>query len=121
MRESDIQHEIDTYNDVLGGPGEFGCTLLVEIDDREARAEKLKRWLRLPHHLHLRLEDQEIVRATFDERQVGSDRVSSVRYLKFKTQGRKPAGVGCDHDDPDIGIEISLTEPQRVTLAADLG
>jgi len=29
-----IQHEIDTYNELLGGPGELGCTLLIEIDDR---------------------------------------------------------------------------------------
>ena len=33
VKEADIQHEIDTYNEVLGGEGEFGCTLLIEIDD----------------------------------------------------------------------------------------
>ncbi|MDP6944539.1 MAG: DUF3501 family protein, partial [Myxococcota bacterium] len=27
VREADIRHEIDTYNEVLGGPGELGCTL----------------------------------------------------------------------------------------------
>ena len=33
VRESDIQHEIHTYNELLGSAGEFGCTLLIEIDD----------------------------------------------------------------------------------------
>ena len=33
VRERDIQHELETYNAVLGGPGELGCTLLIEIDD----------------------------------------------------------------------------------------
>src|SRR5262245_3415147 len=33
VRESEIQHEIDTYNQLLGDAGELGCTLLIEIDD----------------------------------------------------------------------------------------
>ena len=37
VKEADIQHEIDTYNEVLGGDGEFGCTLLIEIDDPAVR------------------------------------------------------------------------------------
>ena len=35
VRESDIAHEIETYNELLGGPGELGCTLLVEIPTAE--------------------------------------------------------------------------------------
>ena len=42
VRESEIEHEIDTYNQLLGGPGELGCTLLIEIDDPKARTEKLR-------------------------------------------------------------------------------
>src|SRR5262245_26599066 len=37
VKEKDIQHEIDTYNEVLGGEGELGATLLIEIDDRAER------------------------------------------------------------------------------------
>src|SRR5262245_56371981 len=33
VRESDIRHEIDTYNELLGKDGELGCTLLIEITD----------------------------------------------------------------------------------------
>ena len=33
VRERDIRHELETYNAVLGGPGELGCTLRIEIDD----------------------------------------------------------------------------------------
>ena len=38
VRESDIRHELDTYNAVLGGAGELGCTLLIEIPDEQERA-----------------------------------------------------------------------------------
>ena len=48
VKESDVQHEIETYNEVLGGDGEFGCTLLIEIDDPAVRDVKLKEWWRLP-------------------------------------------------------------------------
>jgi hypothetical protein len=37
VKEADIVHEIETYNELLGGPGEVGCTLLVELDDPAAR------------------------------------------------------------------------------------
>src|SRR5215510_5735033 len=51
VKEADIQHEIDTYNEVLGGDGEFGCTLLIEIDDPTVRNVKLKEWWGLPEKL----------------------------------------------------------------------
>jgi hypothetical protein len=120
VRESDIQHELDTYNEVLGGPGELGCTLLIEIDDPAERDVKLTRWLSLPEHLYLRLESGEKVPATFDRRQVGSDRVSAVQYLKFDVSGRPPVGIGCSLDDPDVGVEVMLSPEQRDALEADL-
>ena len=35
VKEAEILHEIETYNEVLGGPGELGCTLLVELERRQ--------------------------------------------------------------------------------------
>src|SRR6187551_1097459 len=55
VREKDIQHEIDTYNQLLGDPGELGCTLLIEIDNQVERDAKLKAWLDLPGHLYIAL------------------------------------------------------------------
>ncbi|MCA9797682.1 MAG: DUF3501 family protein, partial [Candidatus Eremiobacteraeota bacterium] len=87
VREADIQHELDTYNELLGGPGELGCTLLIEIDDASGRGEKLVAWQGLNGHLYLELADGTRVRPTWDERQVGDDRLSSVQYLKFDVGG----------------------------------
>jgi len=55
VKETDILHEIKTYNELLGNSGELGCTLLIEIDDSEERQEKLIQWLDLPNHLYLSL------------------------------------------------------------------
>ena len=118
VKESDIQHEIETYNEVLGGEGEFGCTLMIEIDDPAIRDVKLKEWWALPEKMYLLLEDGTRIWATFDERQRGDDRVSSVQYMKFNTSGRVPVAVGVDL--PTLQSETELSAEQRRSLEEDL-
>jgi hypothetical protein len=120
VREADIRHEIETYNELLGGPGELGATLLIEIDDPAERDRKLAAWLDLPSRLYAELEDGTKVRPTFDPRQLGESRLSSVQYIKFAVGGRAPVALGCDHPDPDLRHSASLTETQRAALAQDL-
>ncbi len=120
VKESDIQHELRTYNEVLGDTGELGCTLMIEIDDADARAIKLTRWLGLNPHLYIEVEDGERVGPSWDPRQVGTDRLSSVQYLKFDLKGRAPVAIGSSIDDPDVGVHHVLTSDQRTALTADL-
>jgi len=119
VKEAEILHELDTYNAVLGGDGELGCTLLIEIDDPDQRAVLLRRWLHLPEHVYAVLEDRSVVRASFDEAQRGTDRISSVQYLKFPVHGRVPVAIGTDLEG--IEVESRLDEDQRDALRADLG
>lgn len=118
VKEAGIQHELETYNELLGGPGELGATLLIEIDDPLERAEKLAAWLELPWRLYAELEGGEKIYARFDERQVGEARLSSVHYVKFAVRGRTPLAVGCDL--PGIDARTLLSAEQRAALAADL-
>ncbi len=119
VRERDIRHELDTYNALLGGDGELGCTLLVEIDDPAARAVRLSEWYELPEHVYARLEDGTKVRPTFDEGQRGDGRLSSVQYLRFAVGHRVPVALGVDL--PGVEAETRLTADQRAALAEDLG
>jgi hypothetical protein len=119
VKEADIQREIDTYNELLGGKGEIGCTLLIEIADPAVRDVKLAEWLRLPERFYMLLEDGKRVWAQFDERQRGDDRLSSVQYLKFDTGGKVPVATGVDM--PELQVETSLTADQRKALLDDLG
>jgi Protein of unknown function (DUF3501) len=118
VRESEIQHEIDTYNQLLGEDGELGCTLLIEIDNQAERQRKLEAWLDLPAHLYIKLDDGSLARATWDPAQVGEGRLSSVQYLKFRVGSGAPVAIGSDH--PDLRIETALSEAQRQTLRLDL-
>jgi len=117
VRESDILHEIRTYNELLGKDGEFGCTLLIEIEDPALRDQKLREWWKLPQEIYLLLEDETRVPATFDERQRGDGRLSSVQYLKFDTKGRIPVAAGVD--GPSLRAETRLTEHQREALRSE--
>jgi len=118
VKETDIQHELDTYNEILGKDGELGCTLLIGIDDEAERAEKLTAWLDLPRHLYVALGDGTRVRPVFDDRQVGETRLSSVQYLRFPVGGQTPVAIGCDLEA--LSIETALTDVQRAALDDDL-
>lgn len=118
VKEADINHEIDTYNELLGGKGELGCTLMIEIEDPAVRKDKLAQWWRLPEKIYLLLEDGTRISATFDERQRGEDRVSSVQYLKFDTRGHVPVAAGVDL--PELQAETRLTKDQREALREDI-
>jgi hypothetical protein len=118
VKESAIEHELTTYNAMLGDEGELGGALLIEIENADTRKELLSNWLPLPQHLYVKLEDGSKVYATFDREQVGEDRLSAVQYVKFDTKGKTPVAVGTDF--APLRAEVDLTPPQREALAADL-
>jgi hypothetical protein len=116
--EAAILHELETYNELLGRKGELGCALLIEIDDPGRRDVKLREWLLLPRHLYLVTAGGKRVPATYDPRQVGADRLSSVQYLKFDVRGEVPVAIGCDL--PGLTLEAALGPEQRAALEEDL-
>jgi Protein of unknown function (DUF3501) len=118
VREADIRHEIETYNELLGGEGELGTTLLVEIDDRLVRDVKLAEWTELPERIVLVLDDGREVRARVDARQRDAKRLSAVQYLTFPVGGRVPVAVRVDL--PGLQHIVELTREQRAALADDL-
>jgi hypothetical protein len=117
-REAELQHELDTYNELVGGPGELGCSLLIELTDPAERDAKLRAWVGLPERLYAKLADGRKVRATHDGRQNDGDRLSSVQYLKFPVGAEAPVAIGCDHEG--LVVETALAPEQRAALQSDL-
>jgi len=118
VKEAEIQHELETYNELLGDDGELGATLMIEIDDSGERDVKLRQWLQLPESTYALLEDGRRVHATFDARQKGDDKVSSVQFLKFDTGGAVPVALGVDFEG--LRAETRLSDAQRAALGNDL-
>ena len=119
VKESLIQHELDTYNAVLGDDGELGCTLLIEISDEAERAILLRRWRDLPGHIFMTFTDGTREAARFDEEQMSDEKLSSVQFLKFAVGSRTPLGLLTDL--PELAIDVSFSPETRRALLADLG
>jgi hypothetical protein len=117
-RENDILHELETYNALLGGPGQLGCCLLVEIDDPVLRDRRLREWRALPAYVYMRCEGGATVRPTVDPNQIDEHRISAVQYLKFHLDDWRPTALGCDL--PGLGAETTLNREQRDALNDDL-
>lgn len=116
--DADVRHELDTYNELLGEPGQLGATLLIEFDDPAERDEHLREWRALPRHLHLVLADGTRAAAVFDERQGDEERLSSVQYLKFDCGDSSPVALECDL--PGLELRTDFTPAQKRALAEDL-
>jgi Protein of unknown function (DUF3501) len=117
-REEDILHELATYNALLGGNGQLGCCLLIEIDDPVLRDRRLREWRALPAYVYMRCEGGATVRPTVDPDQIDERRISAVQYLKFHIDDWRPVAIGCDL--PGVMAETTLNREQRDALNDDL-
>jgi hypothetical protein len=117
VKEDDILHELETYNELLHPKGKLGCTLLVGIDDEAERDVKLREWVGLNEHIYARLADGTRIKPTWDPRQVGESRLSSVQYLAFELP-EAPVALGVDM--PGVENETTLSDAQREALQSDL-
>jgi len=126
-RADAIQHELDTYNALLPGPEELSATLLIDIQDRARIRAELDRLVGLHEHCFLRVGDLPPAKATFDETQLGEQRISAVQYTKLPVRGvllaafrdpAVPAALVIDH--PAYRAEGVLDGAVRAGLIADL-
>ncbi len=118
VKEADIRHEIDTYNELIGSRGEIYATLLIEIADETERAKKLSEWTALPEKLYLKLEDGSKAFAQVDSRQNEEEKISSVQFLKFDCGRKTPVAIGSDLEK--LKIEADLNDVQIEALKNDL-
>ena len=124
-----IQHEIDTYNELIPPAGGLAASLLIEYDDPAQRAVYLPRLLGVERHVWLCVGGLAPIAGSFDTRQLGQDRVSSVQYLTFalpephRRQWMELGQAGLVKlkvDHPHYTHEAALTPAQAAALAQDL-
>jgi uncharacterized protein DUF3501 len=93
-RPAAVQHEIDTYNELVPGEGELSCTLMIEIGDKLERDAFLQAAKGLEKHVWLvagvrRLAARASVREVPGSAEARStseswaQRTTAVHYLKF--------------------------------------
>lgn len=119
-----IQHEIDTFNELLPGTNELSATMLVEYPTPAERDVKLREMLGIENHLWLRVGNAAPVQARFDTRQIATDRISSVQFVRFvltpEQATRWSEGATLIVDHPAYTAAHVLTPTQLTELASDL-
>lgn len=126
--ERAIQHELDTYNELLPPTGKLSATLFIEYDNPAQRADMLRRFASLREQIVLRVGDVH-ARAHFSVH-FGEemDRLPAVNYLIFELDPGAAARLSDPNetatllvDHPDYAVSVALSPPLRAELAHDLG
>lgn len=123
-----IQHELDTYNELIPASGELIATLLIEYADASEREAALRRLVGLERHLWLELGAKKIA-ASFDDRQMSAEKVSAVQFVRFALAGvsglqllelaeKGAAAIVVDH--PTLAARATLSGIVASSLAEDL-
>ena len=81
-----IEHELETYNELMPAPGELSATMLIEYANVEERNRRLRELVGIHDHVWLELGETRN-RASFDQRQMETERVSSVQFIRFDLGG----------------------------------
>jgi Protein of unknown function (DUF3501) len=115
-REAAIQHELETYNDLIPGPRELSATLFVEIADHDTRERRLVELAGLEGTLALEV-DGEVEPARNETRGVLPDRTTAVHYLKLPLSARMAERVRAAGSSASVKL---LVRHPRLQLAATL-
>jgi hypothetical protein len=126
LRDEQIEHEIETYNELIPETGELSSTMFIEINDDQA----LRYWLpRLPgiqDHVHIDVAGERSTGREPDADRLTreDDITTTVHYLKFSFTdsqraafGSGPVTIAVDH--PEYQASTELTAEQRAELVGD--
>ncbi len=127
LRDEQIAHEVETYNELIPGDEELSATLLIELTSGEQLREWLPRLVGVQHSVHLVVGDRPRVTAVAqdEERLTREDTTPAVHFLKFPL-GRQTAAAFATSpvrlvvDHPAYNHDVLLTAEQHDELARDL-
>jgi hypothetical protein len=127
LTDEQIQHEVDTYNQLVPAANELSGTLFVEIDDKARLYEWLPKLVEIQRAVSIWLHDGSCVPSIPEDEQrlTRDETTTTVHYLKFGFTPEQvdafatgPVRIVVDHPSYDAVVE--LTEEQRSELVEDL-
>jgi hypothetical protein len=127
LRDEQIAHELETYNELIPEDGELSGTLFIEINDEDALRAWLPRLTKIEEHV-LFVVGEDVVhgREQDAERLTRDDITSTVHYLKFsftpeQQQAFADPGVRVRIvvDHPEYQADLTLDDAQREELVGD--
>jgi hypothetical protein len=127
LRDDQIAHEVDTYNELVPDDNELSATLFLELRSDAELREWLPKLIGVDRCLALVLADgTTIAGEPLDEERLTRDDVTAaVHFLRFRlgaaagTIAQSPVKLVVTH--PEYSSETILTPEQHAELMADLG
>ncbi len=123
VKPDEIAHEVKTYNELIPAKDELCASLLIEYETPAERDVRLRELVGLENHIWLVVGDLPRAMATFDNRQMSTERISSVQYVKFRLSpqqvARFPHGASIVIDHPHYQAERALTAQELAELSLD--
>jgi hypothetical protein len=115
---SAMQHELDTYNELVPASGELSSTLMIEYDDPAERRVALERFASLRQEVELHVGERVVQGVFYDQPGEEPDRLPAVNYVRF------PVGdVAQELLNPDVKVELVVRNThyqQRTALPAGM-
>jgi hypothetical protein len=127
LTDEQIQHEVETYNELIPEPNELSGTPFVEIDNKDKLYEWLPKLVGIQRAVSIWLHDGSSIASVpeDEERLTREETTTTVHYLKFRFTPEQvdafaagPVRIVVDHPSYDAVVE--LTEEQRKELVGDL-
>jgi len=129
LRDEQIEHEVETYNQLIPDPGQLSGTLLLELTSDAELREWLPKLVDIERHIVFTFPDGSTARGKpsdeDEQRLTRDDTTAAVHFLKFEPTPEQiaafdtgPVRLGSDH--PAYLHTTELDAEQRAALAADL-
>lgn len=126
LRDEQIAHEIETYNELVPDDGELTATLFIEITDMDLLREWLPKLTRIQNHIEFQVGGESVPGHEIDlERLTREEEITTtVHYLRFAfTEAQRaafrdgPVTIVVNH--PSYEVHVELADEQRDELIGD--
>ncbi len=129
LRDEQIAHEVETYNQLIPDTDELSATLMIELTSEVALRDWLPRLVGIERHIAIVLADGARVPGTVSEadesRLTRDDITPAVHFLKFRFTPSEvemfasgPVHIVVDH--PEYDQDVLLGPDQHAELLSDL-
>jgi hypothetical protein len=129
LRDEQIEHEVETYNQLIPDENELSATLMLELTSEPALREWLPRLIGIEGHIAIVLPDGSAVAGVVSEedesRLTRDDITAAVHFLKFRFTPAEvemfasgPVHIVVDH--PEYDQDVLLEPEQHAQLLSDL-
>ncbi|HAV39983.1 MAG: DUF3501 family protein [Aquificota bacterium] len=128
VREEEIQHEIDVYNELIPDKNELSVTMFIEIPDETDRKRLLPQLVGIHDHLYFHIGNKHTIRAVADERskedyQYGKAAVVhflKVKFTEAQVEDFKREQVRIEINHPNYKAITVIPEEVKEELIKDL-